>query len=360
MKYYAVRKGHHPRIIAGEWRDAEPEIKKEISGFSNPEWKGFKTKAEADAYMQAAEPVRAASEAEDPEDALAAKFQFTADAVIFVDGSRNFDADDFDGAKPDRSLNKKKNFYFGSYGFLIFYRDGSVYVETARVADGEPPCIDVSRHGFTFDAAQQITGEFDRAETVAYTQRPGSFVEFEDRYVLASWNIAGEVEGAKRALDICFHEKNLGSVYVLFDCDQVDIVKKIASGKKPALGSNVTCNYGEFCRRIVREGKHVGTMHVYSHDKGRKKGIHCDPRLELFNSCADVLAKAETYNKPIDPVVENRPLRNCGLVPFEEEIVYSERLSEDEVARVTGARRAQAFTLIQKVLADREVRPNFV
>jgi hypothetical protein len=80
----------------------------------------------------------------------------------------------------------------------------------------------------------------------------------------------------------------------------------------------------------------------------------------LFNSCADVLAKAETYNKPIDPVVENRPLRNCGLVPFEAETVYSDSLSEDEVERVTDARRAQAFDLIRKVLADGEIRPHFV
>jgi hypothetical protein len=126
------------------------------------------------------------------------------------------------------------------------------------------------------------------------------------------------------------------------------------------LSTNVTADYGEFCRKIMQENKHVGTMHVYSHSKGQKKGIRYDDRLELFNSCADVLAKAETYNKPIDPVVENRPLAPYGLVPFARELAYSDSLGEGEIAQVADVRRAQAFELIKNVLADSEVRPNFV
>jgi ribonuclease HI len=128
MKYYAVRKGHHPRIIAGEWAQVEPEIKKEISGFRGPEWKGFPTRAQAEAYMAEREPAQSSASTVEAnrEDVLAREFQFTADAVIFVDGSRNFDNVDFDHAKPNRTLNKKKSFYFGSYGIIIFFRDGSV------------------------------------------------------------------------------------------------------------------------------------------------------------------------------------------------------------------------------------------
>jgi hypothetical protein len=377
MKYYAVRKGKHPRIIAGEWKAVEPEVRKEISGFPNPEWKGFKTREEAEAYMaqgNAAKPRKAVSgwrasntrmETRDPEDEMASEFRFTADAVIFVDGSRNFDNVDFDGAKPHRRLSKNKNFYFGSYGILIFFRGGSVYVESARIEDGDAngnAFITASHHSFAVGADGTAGEVLHETEKVAYTQRchKTTDIEFDDQYVLASWNIAGEVGGVQRALDICFHRKNLGSAYVFFDCDQVDIVRKIQRGGNPALSTNVTADYGEFCRKIMQENKHVGTMHVYSHSKGQKKGIRYDDRLELFNSCADVLAKAETYNKPIDPVVENRPLAPYGLVPFARELAYSDSLGEGEIAQVADVRRAQAFELIKNVLADSEVRPNFV
>jgi hypothetical protein len=208
-------------------------------------------------------------------------------------------------------------------------------------------------------AAEEISAY---TENVEYIQRcrKKMDIEFDDQYVLASWNIAGEVEGVRRALDICFHQKNLGSAYVFFDCDQIDIVQKIQRGAQPSLNSNVTYNYGEFCRKIVSEKKHVGTMHIYSHDKGRKRGIHYDDRLTLFNSCADVLAKAETYNKPIDPVTENRPLAPYGLTPFSQELVYVDGLTLEEIKNVRDSRRAQAFALIKRVLKNPNTRPKFV
>jgi hypothetical protein len=364
MKYYAVRKGHHPRIIAGEWAQAEPEIKKEISGFRGPEWKGFPTRAQAEAYMAegAAKPT-AAPQAR--EDALAAEFQFTADAVIFVDGSRNFDNIDFDNQKPHRTRNKKKSFYFSSYGIIIFYRDGSIYVESARVEDGDSAGADVpffttSHHGFSIGKDRSISA-VDYTEKTTYRQlASGPDVEFEDQYVLASWNVVGEVEGARHALDLCLHKKNLNSAYVFFDCDQIDIVKKIFQGKKPQLGSNVTYHYGEFCKNLCRENRHVGTMHVYSHSKGKRLGIDCDWRQELFNSCVDVLAKAETYNKPIDAVKENKPLKPYGLTPFAEELAYRDALEEDELQRVIDSRRRQAYELVKQVVLDPEAQPVFV
>jgi hypothetical protein len=101
-------------------------------------------------------------------------------------------------------------------------------------------------------------------------------------------------------------------------------------------------------------------MHVYSHDKGRKLGIKSDWRQELFNSCVDVLAKAETYNKPIDAVRENRPLRAYDLTPFEETVDAAEMLEETGIRRVIDARRTHAFELIKKVLADPKARPVFI
>ena len=50
-KYYAVLKGREPGIY-----DSWDECKKQIDGFPKAEYKGFKTKKEADAYMRGEDP----------------------------------------------------------------------------------------------------------------------------------------------------------------------------------------------------------------------------------------------------------------------------------------------------------------
>jgi hypothetical protein len=372
MKYYAIRKGKNIGIISGEWEEVQDEIKEAITGFPNPEWKGFKTREEADAYMAQASTARskkapvkknsnAPAEEWDEEDQLAAEFKFTADAVVFVDGSRNFDSPDFEGGKSDSRRTKKDNFYYGAYGIIIFFRDGSVYVESARMEDGdakknEPPYISVESHSFEIGADRTAGEELRETKKIPYCCKPGNT---DDKYVVSSWNVAGEVGAARRALEYCFNDKKQSSAYVFFDCDQVNIVKKILRGAKPALNTNVTFDYGEFCKILKEEKKHVGAMHVYSHGKAEKKGISCDAHLELFNSCVDALAKAETYNKPIN-AGENKPLVPYGLEPFKEELTYSDDLTEEEIAQKIDQRREHAFALIQKVLADPKARPEFV
>jgi hypothetical protein len=378
-KFYVVRKGNKTGIFPGEWEEVQDEIKEAISGYPNPEWKSFKSEKEAEAYLknlpeeeldseqQAAQENSNASEEEwDDEDKLAAEFKFTADAVVFVDGSRNFDDSDFEGGKSDGRRKKNENFYYGAYGIIIFFRDGSVYVESARMEDvdaeedtkkdPEKGCISVARHSHKSGADRMAWEESHETVNVPYYYKPG---KPDKKYVLSSWNIPGEVGAARRALDICFHQENLNSAYVFYDCEQVNIVKKILRGTKPTLSANVTYDYGEFSKILKEENKHVGAMHVYSHSKAKKKGIRCDEHLELFNSCVDALAKAETYNKPINAEL-NKPLVPYGRVQFPENVIYSDDLTEEKIAQKIDQRREHAFALIKKVLADPKARPEFV
>ena len=75
----------------------------------------------------------------------------------------------------------------------------------------------------------------------------------------------------------------------------------------------------------------------------------------------DVLAKAETYNKPIGKAGSLNPnLAKEGVMPFEDSLTYSEFTTEDDVKRVTDARRKQAYNFIYKVLKDESIRPKFI
>lgn len=47
-------------------------------------------------------------------------------------------------------------------------------------------------------------------------------------------------------------------------------------------------------------------------------------------------------------------------MPFEDSLTYSEFTTEDDVKRVTDARRKQAYNFIYKVLKDESIRPKFI
>jgi hypothetical protein len=115
-----------------------------------------------------------------------------------------------------------------------------------------------------------------------------------------------------------------------------------------------------FCEKIYGENKTVGTKHVYSHDKAKKRNVARVEKHELFNSCVDALAKSETYNKPIDSVTENKPLKPYGVVKFDDELTYVDGLDKNKIKEVTDARRRKAFELVINAVTDKTVRPKFI
>lgn len=353
MKYYAVKAGAVEKIISGEWNEAEPKIRSLIKGVSGAKYKGFKTEAEAEKFL------RQDSAPEKIDDDT--PFEFTSDAVIFVDGSRNFDVPDFDGRKPNRSLNKDKGFYYSPYGMIIFFRDGSIYVESAKLIDGpvndKETSMVASRNGFTISADGKIEQLAPSEETIKvgikYQEK-----EFNYGCVLTSWNDSSELEAARKALDICFNEKKLRNVDIFYDCQTISKVGNCfyavtGQAKEPALGSNITAFVGDFCRKLNDGSRHIDFHWIPAHGLG--------PIWAKFNDCVDVLAKSETYNKPVGSAGSLNPnLAKEGVKPFEDSLTYFEYVTEDDVKRVTAARRKQAYNFIYKVLKDESIRPKFI
>lgn len=360
MKYYAVNAGNKKTIIKGEWKDVEPKVRSLITGVPNPKFKGFKTEAEALEFLKEG----TSAEQKTAYSASAGKeaFEFKSDAVIFVDGSRNFDVPDFDGKKPNRSLNKDKGFYYSPYGMIIFFRDGSVYVESAKLIDGQvlsskETSMIAYRNGFTIDKdgrAELLAASEEQIKIAIKHQE----LEFNYGCVLTSWNDSSELEAARRALDICFNEKKLRNVDIFYDCQTISKVGNCfyavtGQAKEPVLGSNITAFVGDFCRKLNDGSRHIDFHWIPAHGLG--------PIWAKFNDCVDVLAKAETYNKPIGKAGSLNPnLAKEGVKPFEDSLTYSEYVTEDDVKRVTAARRKQAYNFIYKVLKDESIRPKFI
>ena len=373
MKYYAIKRGKHQRIIKGEWKDVEPEVRKEITGVSNPKYKGFKTEAEALRYLHEDDDncSNGTSTATGKSEVTSGNaneltanpaFEFTSDAVIFVDGSRNFDAPDFDGKSPNRKLNKNKNFYFSPYGIIIFFRDGSVFVETAKLIDGgvlsEKETSYISyRHGFTVDK-NNVVKESAATKEIVKVRIKHEEREFNNGCVLTSWNDTSELEAARRALDICFNEKNVNNIDIYYDCATISkagntFYAVTGQAKEPSLNSNITSSIGDFCRSLNNGKRHIGFHWIEAHSLGTMAA--------KFNDCVDVLAKSETYNKPIGATKKLNPnLAGEGVKPFRDSLVYSDSLTEDEVERVAELRRKQAYELIQKVVTKESIRPKFI
>ena len=176
--------------------------------------------------------------------------------------------------------------------------------------------------------------------------------------MLTSWNDSSELEAARRALDICFNEKKLRNVDIFYDCQTISKVGNCfyavtGQAKEPALGSNITAFVGDFCRKLNDGSRHIDFHWIPAHGLG--------PIWAKFNDCVDVLAKSETYNKPVGRAGSLNPnLAKEGVKPFEDSLTYSEYVTEDDVKRVTAARRKQAYNFIYKVLKDESIRPKFI
>lgn len=357
MKYYAVKAGNTKEIIAGEWSEVELQIRELITGVSNPKYKGFKTEAEAQKYLDEDDEAEQASEALEEDK----PFEFTTDAVVFVDGSSNFDSNDFDGdaKKANRKINKREDFYYSSYGMIIFYRDGSIYVESAKLVDNKATDKETSytsyRNGFTITKDKQLEKHEPSSETLV---APIVFQEkeFNNACLRTSWNVSSEVEAARRAVDVCFNEKKLKTLHLFYDCSTVKAVGnafKAVTGEvnKPQLNSNITNFVGKFMEKLNDGERHADFEWIPAHAKG--------PMWAKFNDCVDILAKSETYKRSIG-TTENPNLDKEGVKNFRNKLEYSEDITEHDVEYVVDSRRKEAYNFIYKVLSNEAIRPKFI
>lgn len=218
------------------------------------------------------------------------------DAIIYSDGSLNFDY---------QKLNKlSQEEMYAAYGFLIFFKENQeVYYESGRLLDGEGERIGEGnitehnvyawRYGKDYDP---VMGEVQPEEfwykdvfrdKASYSEETN---RRKHRFVLASGSDVGEMEGVRRALEICAGKKNIKNVVIVHDLEIAQNIYKGNYDKK----KNEPVFYGEELKKIKSEsGIKVKFEKVKSHESG-ENFVH-----GVGNDCADIMAKAETGNSPI-------------------------------------------------------------
>lgn len=195
-----------------------------------------------------------------------ARFFTDADAVIYADGSN------------DKNL-------LGGYGIIIFFKTGEVFCESAQLRDLEDGKMSSKRYG--------INGELTEEKTIVYH----SLEDAKKGFVASGWNEAGEFEGARRALEICFEGKKIKKAVLVYDSKTIE--ERYHLGKKSAstIMENPAYFYGELCEKIKQNfGEEAVTFqHVDSHRKENPYRID-EPEFvhAVFNDLADAMAKAET------------------------------------------------------------------
>lgn len=201
------------------------------------------------------------------------------DAVCYVDGSCNF------GDKGDTEQAEQ----YATYGIIIFFRTGEVFIETGKMvdaADGSPV--------YYVDRKDENGNMRIENDPVSY-----EVIESEAGVVTKSRNVAGEIEAARRAMDICFQQKGLKDIELHYDCDQV---RKGYEGFISGDGNtNISYCYRKFCQQIVDKfGKNaVSPTHVKSHEKAVP--VEGDAFIHsVYNDLVDSFAKAETVTRRID------------------------------------------------------------
>lgn len=205
-----------------------------------------------------------------------ARYQTDADAIIYADGSVDTD----------------KECPTGGYGIIIFFKSGEIICESAQLEDKE--------NGKLLSKRYDMDGNLTEEKLLEYPVIPGA----KEGFVKSGNNEAGEPEGARRALELCFGERGTKKVVLVYDSKTIK--ERYINGTtfkttKPEHPANF---YGEFCEKIKKEygDDAVSFIHVESHRgkaKGKKKA---EPPYRIdemeflhavFNDLVDAMAKAE-------------------------------------------------------------------
>ncbi len=287
-KYFAIRKGENTGIFYETYAEVQKRKPKEF--------KSFKRKEEAEAYMNNQIPIGNTDGCENID-------VTKADAVIYADGSLNFDYPKM------KELAQEQ--WYATYGLLIFFKENkTVYFETGKVMDGKEKRVGnagVTERNFYVWRYGMNSERVNKAmEEIARDAKPEEFW-YEDVYrdkindseetnarkhgfVLASGSDAGEMEGVKRGLEICLEEKGLKNVVIVHDLEIAPNIYNGGYDKK----KNEPVFYGKLMEKYrLEDGIKPQFIKVKSHESG-KAFVH-----GVYNDCADILAKAETNARPI-------------------------------------------------------------
>ncbi|MDD6806514.1 MAG: hypothetical protein PUD77_09640 [Clostridiales bacterium] len=259
------------------------------------------------------------------------------EAIVYVDGSLNFDSNKVNTFSPDK--------LYGSYGIIIFLKgqDKPFYVESAKILDGDGQRKDGGGNDernyyvwrYNADGARvrsdrkevdsEVPEEYWYQDVIKNTEPKGH------GFVMASWTDVSETLAACRALQICCDELGLHYVTLVYDHAALWDIYFEHDKKK-----NVTNYCGEIFEKYKDAGKEIRFIKVGSHENGNYD--RNDPLFVhgLYNDCVDILAKAETDNKPIGNKENPNLYKIVGKVS---------NLTKDDICM----RRMEARTYLQNV-----------
>lgn len=369
-KYYAVCMGRIPGVY-----DNWEETKKQVDGFKNAKFKGFKTKEEAIAYMAENKNIDITDVVEKHESKITvamsengkrdAKEQLGFEDEMIRNGSwkeylfRNITCEDlmnYDAlCVSDASENEDEK--TGSFGLIIIplkngKRCGNVIVESAllkdKTEDGKICEGKFERKRFTFEG-KEISEEIILEKNLWK----------EGGYVATGYADRAESESAVRILELC---KENGYVNILYISDCQPLLQAINKGSSTAVG-NIrvlnAINAGKIVMELRKVGSHSNAFIGELNDVGKEaddKSKHGRTHVRLFyllNDLTDLLAKAEVPAKKGSAASENKvsihliPDKNGNYIEngmkSDMQEIYNKELSCEK-------RRIIAFKMVKRII----------
>ena len=196
--YYAVKVGENPGIY-NTWAECERQVK----GYPNAQFKKWKTKEEAEAYIRAGKnPIGSASTATPPASDLAATSSFSNTSSSFSD--------------TNSSASKAK---------VLAAKEGKEKTNALPQQDGSFPAIEELFKRINTDCIAYVDGSFEKNSGVygygvVFIEKDGSIEEYFDSGKEESYqsmrNVSGEILGALKAAALAI-EKEYSSLAIFHD-----------------------------------------------------------------------------------------------------------------------------------------------
>ena len=189
--YYAIKVGENPGIY-NTWAECEKQVK----GYPNAQFKKWKTKEEAEAYIRAGKnPIGSASTVTPPASDLAATSSFS---------------------DTNSSASKEK---------VLAAKEGKEKTNTLPQQDGSFPAIEELFKRINTDCIAYVDGSFEKNSGVygygvVFIEKDGSIEEYFDSGKEESYqsmrNVSGEILGALKAAALAI-EKEYSSLAIFHD-----------------------------------------------------------------------------------------------------------------------------------------------
>lgn len=132
--------------------------------------------------------------------------------------------------------------------------------------------LEDKENGKLLSIRYDMEGNRTEEKLLDYPVLPGA----KEGFVKSGNNEAGEPEGARRALELCFAEKGTKKVVLVYDSKTIEDRYMNGTTFKTTKPQHPVNFYGEFCEKIKKEygNDAVRFIHVDSHrgePKGKKK-----------------------------------------------------------------------------------------